>query len=66
MLGSGFFTAVMGETLATLVGPVRPVGRGEPDAVRAGDSYIHTHEKQVLEKCINNSANLYFPLHSHH
>lgn len=46
MLGSGFFTAVMGETLATLVGPVRPVGRGEPDAVRAGDSYAHTQKNR--------------------
>lgn len=55
MLGSGFFTAVMGETLATFVGPVRPVGLGEPDVVRAGDSYIQidtqTNKKQVSGNC---------------
>lgn len=61
MLGSGFFTAVMGETLATLVGPVRPVGLGEPDVVRAGDSYIQMHtnkQKTGVRKLQSNSADL--------
>lgn len=64
MLGSGFFTAVMGETLATFVGPVRPVGRGEPDEVRTGDSYTHnTNKKQESGKCKSNSEDLDFSIH---
>lgn len=60
MLGSGFFTAVMGETLATLVGPVRPVGRGEPDVDRAGDSYAHT-QKIGVRKMQRQFSRLIFP-----
>lgn len=37
MLGSGFLTAAIGETLVTFVWP-RPAGLGEPEAVRPGDS----------------------------
>lgn len=38
MLGSGFLTEVIGEPLATAVCPARPAGRGDPEAVRPGDS----------------------------
>lgn len=38
MLGSGFLTVVMGELPDTVVWPARPAGRGDPEAVRPGDS----------------------------
>lgn len=38
MLGSGFLTAAIGEPLVTVGWPARPAGRGEPEAVRPGDS----------------------------
>lgn len=38
MLGSGFFTAAIGEPLVTFVWPARPAGLGDPEAGRPGDS----------------------------
>lgn len=38
MLGSGFLTEAIGETLVTAVGPVRLAGRGDAEPVRPGDS----------------------------
>lgn len=38
MLGSGFFTEAIGEPPATVVGPARPAGLGDPEVVRPGES----------------------------
>lgn len=38
MLGSGFLTAAIGETLVTVVWPPRPAGLGDPEVVLPGDS----------------------------
>lgn len=38
MLGSGFLTEAIGEPPATVVGPARPAGLGDPEVVRPGES----------------------------
>lgn len=38
MVGSGFLTEAIGEPPATVVGPARPAGLGDPEVVRPGES----------------------------
>lgn len=51
MLGSGFFTAAIGEPLDPVGWPARPAGLGDPVVGRTGDSCnTETRERQWSQK----------------
>lgn len=53
MLGSGFFTAAIGEPLVMLVWPARPAGLGDAEAGRPGDSCNTKKAEQRTLACLN-------------
>lgn len=50
MLGSGFLTEAIGEPPATVVGPARPAGLGDPEVVRPGESCEQKSKRDGEEK----------------